>query len=102
MDEGMENKNYKLRYWHILLLVLGFVFLVAIAIPSSLPGPRVIPINKIINNLRLIDAAKNQWALEHDITNHNQILALTNQPSEQDLIPYLNSQNGQTGFVHSS
>ena len=39
--------------------------------------------NACINNLRQIDAAKNQWALEHNKTGDDT-------PTETDLTPYFN------------
>lgn len=51
-------------------------------------GPGV-KANAIINNLRYIDAAKQQWALEHGITNANQMLQFNQALSWKDIAPYL-------------
>jgi hypothetical protein len=64
-----------------LLLPLGVGFIVAIAIPNHVGSPKS-KLTGIINNLRQLDAAKNQWAFDHGITNFNQIAELTNQLSE--------------------
>ncbi|MDR3460102.1 MAG: hypothetical protein P4N60_21965 [Verrucomicrobiae bacterium] len=53
--------------------------------PAVAPAPPMSPetmMNQCINNLRQIDAAKNQWALENGKTS-----AAT--PKEEDLAPYL-------------
>lgn len=102
MTESTENKNSSLRYWHFLFLLLGIGVLVLIAIPSSLQSPES-KINWIINNLRQIDAAKNQWAFEHvpNITKIDQVSVLTNQPSEEDLTPYLHFQNKKVDVIPS-
>lgn len=52
--------------------------------------------NYIIDNLRFIDGAKSEWAIEHGITNDAQIMQLSNPPTEQDLIPYM----GGGYFLH--
>jgi type II secretory pathway pseudopilin PulG len=74
--------------WEILLLVLIVGFFAAIAIPNFNHNGRGNPTNACINNLRQIDAAVNQFALEHQLTNGDRI----NFPN--DLTPYikLNSQ----------
>ena len=83
----------------LILLSIG-VFLFAIAIDNS-NRSKVSKFNMIINNLRQIDAAKNQWAFEHGVTNFDQIANQTNQLSEKDLIPYFHFPNKQGGLVPS-
>ena len=69
------------------LLRLAIVFfcvvlLVAIAIPNFIHEPNTSPKNTCINNLRLFDAAKEEWALEHQKTN-------SDTPSWTDIKPYV-------------
>jgi hypothetical protein len=54
----------------------------AIAIPNFVKARSTSQQNACINNLRQLDAAKNQWALEK----HKQ---LTDVPTQEDLLPYL-------------
>lgn len=58
----------------IILLVVGIVgfvgiamigLLAAIAIPNFVKARQTAQMNMCINNLRMIDGAKQQWALEH-------------------------------------
>jgi competence protein ComGC len=60
--------------------------LAAIAIPNVVHDPETSPTNACINNLRLLDAAKQMWALEHNKTN-------SDTPTWGDLKPYLCSTN---------
>jgi hypothetical protein len=61
--------------------------LAAIAIPNFVKARQTSQQNACINNLRIIDAAKQQWALEKGKT-------ATDVPTQADLMPYL-SRNGQ-------
>jgi hypothetical protein len=55
-------------------IILGFLALLAfIAIPNFL-RPHTTSSNACINNLRQIDAAKQQWALENNKTNLNTVV----------------------------
>ncbi|HTB85462.1 MAG TPA: von Willebrand factor type A domain-containing protein [Candidatus Sulfotelmatobacter sp.] len=63
----------------LLLLIVG---LIAISIPNFVKSRATSPANAVINNLRQIDAAKNQWALE----NNKSPDAV---PTSADLSPYL-------------
>jgi hypothetical protein len=56
-------------------------FLAAIAIPNFVKARDTAMTNTCINNLRQIEVAKNEWALE----NHKQA---TDTPTESDLLPY--------------
>jgi hypothetical protein len=101
MSENQKSSNN----WSWVLKLLFFVFiaglLFAIIFPNHV-GPRTSKFNMIINNLRQLDAAKNQWAFEHGVTNFDQISNLTNQLSEKDLAPYLHFPNNQSGLVPSA
>jgi hypothetical protein len=61
--------------------------LAAIAIPNFVKARATSQQNACINNLRMIDAAKQQWALEKNKT-------ATDVPTQEDLMPYI-SHSGQ-------
>jgi hypothetical protein len=90
----MDEKSKSFRKWnwvHLLILfvvigILGFLGTIAAPIFRWTGESKQ---NYIIDNLRFIDGAKNEWAIEHGITNDEQVLQLTNQPTEQDLAPYV-------------
>jgi hypothetical protein len=67
MDES-ENKS-AWGFWEIFVLVCIIGFVVAVAIPANRVGSHTSPANACINNLRQIDGAINEWALEKSITN---------------------------------
>lgn len=69
------------------LLFIGGL-LIAIVIPN-ITGSWPSKTGEIINNLRQIDAAKNEWAIEHGFTNYSQIVEMTNQLTKLDLIQIL-------------
>jgi type II secretory pathway pseudopilin PulG len=83
MSEQSDKTNLvsNIFYWLIILFVIGL--LVAIIIPNLGGGSHTSPANACINNLRQIDAAANQFALEHHLTNGDAI----NYPN--DLTPYI-------------
>lgn len=62
--------------------------LAAIAIPNFVKARATAQQNACINNLRMIDAAKQQWALE---TNKR----ATDIPTKEDLMPYLVGRHGK-------
>jgi hypothetical protein len=81
--------------WAIVLIVVGGVgvvgvpmigLLVAIAIPNFVQARNTAQLNHCINNLRQIESAKQQWALEHQKQD-------ADTPMPADLTRYL--QNGQ-------
>ncbi len=59
-----KKKNFTLVEIMIVVAIIGL--LAAIAIPSFVKARNVSRMNACINNLRLIDAGKEQWALEHN------------------------------------
>jgi len=69
--------------WEILLLVFILGFIVAIAIPNRVNRHRTSPANACINNLRQLDAAACQFALETGKTHGDHV----NFPT--DLTPYI-------------
>lgn len=66
----------------IMIVVAIIGLLAAIAIPNFVKARTTSQTNACINNLRLIDAAKQQWALE-------QRKQTTDTPAGTDLQPYL-------------
>jgi hypothetical protein len=91
MNENSEKSSrpsLSKIFW-ILLLVFGFIILLAVIIPANFVGDGGQKANAIINNLRYIDGAKIQWALEHGITNTGQVKNFTQPLSWKDIAPYL-------------
>ncbi len=72
----------------IMIVVAIIGLLAAIAIPNFVRARQVSQANACINNLRLIDGAKQQWALENK-------KASTDTPSNAELTPYLGRGGGQ-------
>jgi type II secretory pathway pseudopilin PulG len=66
----------------IMIVVAIIGLLAAIAIPNFVRARTTSQMNACINNLRLIDSAKQQWALEQRQVN-------TSVPQGTDLQPYL-------------
>jgi prepilin-type N-terminal cleavage/methylation domain-containing protein len=86
----MKNKvNRKAGFTlvEIMIVVAIIGLLAAIAIPNFVRARTTSQMNACINNLRLIDAAKQQWALE-------QHQATTATPTSTDLQPYLGHGSG--------
>jgi prepilin-type N-terminal cleavage/methylation domain-containing protein len=76
----------------IMIVVAIIGLLAAIAIPNFVRARTTSQMNACINNLRLIDAAKQQWALE-------QRQGTTSTPAGTDLQPYLG--HGSAGELPS-
>jgi prepilin-type N-terminal cleavage/methylation domain-containing protein len=72
----------------IMIVVAIIGLLAAIAIPNLVRSRTTSQTNTCIDNLRMIDAAKQQWALEHGAV-------ATTVPVASDLQPYLGRGNGQ-------
>ena len=79
-QKGEANLDSNIFYWLIILFIIGL--LVAVVMPNFVRSGTS-PANACINNLRQIDAAANQFALEHNLTNGDRI----NFPN--DLTPYI-------------
>jgi len=58
----MKTKGFTLVEIMIVVLIIGL--LAALAIPSFIKARETTQMNACINNLRQIDAAKEQWAME--------------------------------------
>jgi len=70
----------------IMIVVAIIGLLAAIAIPNFVRARNTSQKNTCINNLRQIDGAKQQWALENKKTD-------TDVPTANDLKPYLGKNN---------
>jgi competence protein ComGC len=69
--------------WAIIFIPL----MLAIAIPNFVTARQTAQMNACINNLRQIDAAKQEWALENNKKG-------SDMPTQSDLVRYINN-NGQ-------
>ena len=69
-------------YLSIALSIFIIPLLAAIAIPNFVKARQTAQMNACINNLRVIDGAKQEWALENKKKE-------TEKPSENDIAPYL-------------
>jgi competence protein ComGC len=79
---GLAVAGLVTGYLGIAWAVFFIPLLMAIAIPNFVKARETAQQNMCINNLRQIEAAKNQWALEHN-------KQATDTPTESDLTPYL-------------
>ena len=79
------NRKAGFTLVEIMIVVAIIGLLAAIAIPSFVRARQTTQTNTCINNLRLLDAAKQQWALETNATS-------TDEPAEADVVPYLKNE----------
>src|SRR5271156_3911688 len=75
-----KKRGFTLVEIMIVVAIIGL--LAAIAIPNFVKARTTSQENACINNLRLIDAAKQQWALENKKQS-------TDTPKTEDIQPYL-------------
>jgi competence protein ComGC len=80
--QGLAIGGLVTGYIGIVLAIIVIPMMLAVAIPNFVKARNTALTNACVNNLREIDTAKQQWALEHkkepkDI------------PAESDLVPYL-------------
>ena len=75
-----NNRKAGFTLVEIMIVVAIIGLLAAIAIPNFVKARQTSQTNACINNLRIIDAAKQQWALEK---------GATSSPLASDLVPYL-------------
>jgi prepilin-type N-terminal cleavage/methylation domain-containing protein len=84
---NVKKKGFTLVEIMIVVAIIGL--LAAIAIPNFVRSRTTSQMDACINNLRLIDAAQQQWALEQRQTS-------SSVPQATDLQPYLgHGQNGE-------
>jgi competence protein ComGC len=80
--QGLALGGLITGYVAIGLAIVILPMMAAIAIPNFVKAREIAQRNTCINNLRLIDGAKQQWALENNKTENDT-------PTEQDLDKYL-------------
>ena len=83
--EGLALGGMITGYVAIALSIFVIPMLAAIAIPNFVKARTTAQMNACINNLRQIDGAKQQWALDNKKEQ-------TDTPTAQDLAPYLKVQ----------
>ncbi len=86
--DGLALAGLITGYITIALGIVVIPFLAAIAIPNFVKARDTAQKNQCINNLRIIDGAKQQWALEHG-------KSAEDTPTAADLDPYIPG-----GFAH--
>ena len=82
MKQTKNNRKAGFTLVEIMIVVAIIGLLAAIAIPNFVKARATSQANACINNLRQLDAAKHQWALENGKT-------ADAAPNPQDLAPYL-------------
>ena len=80
--KGLAIAGLVTGYMGIAWAIVFIPLMAAIAIPNFVKAREVAQRNGCINNLRMIDAAKNEWALENHKNNEDT-------PTKQDLLPFL-------------
>jgi hypothetical protein len=87
MSEPKKNSAWGLR--EVFALTCFILLFGLLAIPSFGGGHRTSPANACVNNLRQIDGAKQQWALEHNAKS-NDIITI------KDIRTYIESERNNS------
>ena len=83
MKNNTQTKRHQgFTLVEIMIVVAIIGLLAGIALPNFIKARATSQTNACINNLRQIDAAKQQWALENHQTD-------TGSPADADITPYL-------------
>jgi hypothetical protein len=82
MSEPMKKSSFKPDpiFWSVVACLSGLFALMAI--PNFVSEPITSPANACINDLQQLDAAKNEWALEHNAKS-NDVVTIN------DIRPYI-------------
>ena len=81
-----SNSKPKRSWWLPVITLIAIIgLLIAVAVPNFVHGGST-KLLGIIHHLQQIDAAKQQWALEHGLTN---TISLNRVITEKELAPYL-------------
>jgi hypothetical protein len=88
MDENSKKSNVRVGRWVVAGLLAFSLFVV---LPNFIRARTTYAANACFNNLRQIDSAKEQWALENNVTNSDAV------PTWIDVTPYLG--RGASGSV---
>ena len=86
--QTIKHGRFAFTLVEIMIVVAIIALLAAIAIPNLMRAKTSANTNACIDNLRLIDAAKQQWALETGA-------AGTTVPATSSIQPYLGRGNGE-------
>ncbi len=79
-----RNRKGGFTLIEIMIVVLIIALLAAIAVPSFARARNRSRISACVNNLRIIDAAKEQWAMENNANDGDT-------PTEAQITPYMKS-----------
>ena len=90
MDERKQNSGRTFGWFSVVAFLCIVGFLILVAIPNFVHDGRKDPMMRCINNLRQIDAATQQWALEHLNTNSDTVVTWN------DVAPYLHRGFGKS------
>jgi len=88
--QGLAIAGLVTGYLGLALAIVFVPMMFAIAIPNFVKARSAAQMNACTNNLRQIDAAKQQWALQNK-------KRTTDLPTESELAPYLNLKGGPMG-----
>jgi hypothetical protein len=105
MDSDSKSKSIRSWLLTVVLLIAIIGLFIAIAVPNFVGGGPS-KLSSIINVLRQIDGAKEQWAYEHGLTNS---VNSSKEITQQDIAPYFKRGSidkfgfgfDQNGYIHA-